>query len=50
MVEAKGRSALVVQGAPIGERGIEQPESSNDIGLDELRGPVDRPVDVRFRG
>jgi hypothetical protein len=36
--------------APITKRLLQQDESANDVGRDELRRAVDRTIDVAFRG
>src|SRR5262249_40441277 len=35
--------------APMRERGLEQNIGANNIGVDEIGGPVDRSVDMTFR-
>ena len=34
---------------PVGARLFEQAEGADDVGLDEIRRPVDRAIDVAFR-
>src|ERR1700746_1690684 len=50
VVEAERGAALFRQSVPVVERRLEQRVGPLDIGLDEFAGPVDRAVDMRFRG
>ena len=47
-MEAEVRLLLPLQSAPVFQRGIEQAERADDIGLDEGARPVDRAVDMAF--
>ena len=47
VVKAKARAGLSRQGRPVGARLIEQDAGADHVGLHELEGAVDRPVDVR---
>ena len=48
--ESKGGGRRAVERSPVAEALLQQRERTDDVGLDERRRPVDRPVDVRFGG
>ena len=50
MVESERISLGTWQPAPIVECCLQQGEGADDIGLDESRWPVDRAIDMAFRG
>jgi hypothetical protein len=46
--KAERRALVRRQAAPVPQRFLQQREGADDVGLDELAGPVDRAVDMAF--
>ena len=50
MKEAEGLLFLFTEAVPVGTRGLQEGERSDDVGLDELGGTVNGSIDMRLGG